>query len=248
VQALRLIDAWPVPTRAAAVVRPDGSIDTAGDQEDFRIAPVAKPITAWACLIAIEEGIVSLDLPIGQPGCTLTHLLSHAGGYGFDGPDPIAKPERNRIYSNTGIEMAAAAVADAAGMAFGDYLAEAVLRPLAMTSTTLHGSPAHGMRSTAADLIRFVTEVRTPTLISAGTEAQATVATGVNLEPATHGSSAWRRAPGGSDSRCAGQTTTLDRHNELAENVWTFRWGRYLHMGGSCRGGGVRCPDRSPIR
>jgi CubicO group peptidase (beta-lactamase class C family) len=175
VRALRLIDTWPVANSAAAVVRTDGSIDTAGDQQQiFRIASVAKTITAWACLIAIEEGIVTLDLPLGQPGCTLRHLLCHAGGYGFDGAEPIARPERNRIYSNTGIEIAAAAVAEAAGIAFGDYLDEAVLRPLGMTSTTLQGSAAHGMRSTAADLVRFLAEVRVPTLISADTKALAT--------------------------------------------------------------------------
>jgi CubicO group peptidase (beta-lactamase class C family) len=175
VQALGLIDTWPVTARAAAVVRPDGSVETTGDQQRiFHIASVAKTITTWACLIAIEEGIVSLDLEVGQPGCTMTHLLSHAGGYGFDGSQPIAKPERNRIYSNTGIEMAAATVAGAAGMSFGDYLDEAVLRPLDMASTTLKGSPAHGMRSTSADLARFVAEVRDPTLISAPTAADAT--------------------------------------------------------------------------
>jgi CubicO group peptidase (beta-lactamase class C family) len=125
-------------------------------------------------LIAVEEGIVSLDQAVGQPGCTFRHLLCHAGGYGFDGSDPIAKPERNRIYSNTGIEMAAATVADASGMAFVDYLDEAVLRPLEMTSTTLQGSPAHGMRSSADDLVRFVAEVRAPTLISSATATHAT--------------------------------------------------------------------------
>jgi CubicO group peptidase (beta-lactamase class C family) len=176
VRALGLVDTWPVTTGVAVVIRPDGSVDTHGDQQHlFRIASVAKTITAWACLVAVEEGIVTLDLPVGQPGCTLEHLLSHAGGYGFDGPDPIARPERNRIYSNTGVEMAAAAVAAAAGMDFGTYLDEAVLRPLGMTSTTLHGSPAHGIRSTAADLTRFVAEVRTPSLISADTAAMATI-------------------------------------------------------------------------
>ena len=49
----------------------------------------------------------SLDDPVGQPGCTLRHLLAHAGGYPFEGSDPIARPERRRIYSNTGIEMVA---------------------------------------------------------------------------------------------------------------------------------------------
>ena len=118
----------------------------------FRIASVAKTLTTWACLVATEEGIVSLDQPIGQPGCTLRHLLCHAGGYGFDGADPIAKPERNRIYSNTGIEMAADTVAEAAGITFAEYLDEAVLQPLGMSATTLHGSPAHRMSSTVDDL------------------------------------------------------------------------------------------------
>jgi CubicO group peptidase (beta-lactamase class C family) len=175
VQALRLIDTWPVENAAAAVIRRDGSIDTSGNQDrTFRIASVAKMITTWACLIAVEEGIVALDQPIGQPGCTLRHLLSHAGGYGFDGTEPIARPERNRIYSNTGIEMAAAAVADAAGMAFDAYLGEAVLQPLGMSSTTLNGSPAHRMWGTASDLTRFAVETRTPTLISSATAAGAT--------------------------------------------------------------------------
>ncbi len=71
-QALRLIDSWPVDNVAATVVRPDGSVESAGDQQrPFRIASVAKTITTWACLVAVEEGIVTLDQPVGQPGCTL---------------------------------------------------------------------------------------------------------------------------------------------------------------------------------
>jgi CubicO group peptidase (beta-lactamase class C family) len=175
VQALQQIDAWPVGTAAAAVVRPNGSISTKGNQDHpFRIASVAKTIATWACLVAIEEGIVALDQPIGQAGCTLRHLLSHAGGYGFDGTEPIARPERTRIYSNTGIEMAADAVAGAAGISVAEYLDEGVLRPLGMSSTSLRGSPAHGMWSTSADVTRFVLEVRTPTLISAGAANEAT--------------------------------------------------------------------------
>ncbi len=173
-QALRLTEAWPVDNVATAVVCPDGLIATNGDQNRrYRIASVTKPLTTWACLVATEEGIVSLDQPIGQPGCTLRHLLCHAGGYGFDGTEPIAKPERNRIYSNTGIELAAATVANAAGLPFAEYLHEAVLQPLGMSATTLHGSPAHRMSSTADDLTRFVREVLTPQLISVSTAAEA---------------------------------------------------------------------------
>jgi CubicO group peptidase (beta-lactamase class C family) len=174
VQALRLTDSWPVDNIAAAVVLPDGSVEHTGDQQkSFRIASIAKTITAWACLVAIEEGIVALERPIGQPGCTLRHLLCHAGGYGFDGSEPIARPERTRIYSNTGIEMAANAVAGAAGIGFADYLDEAVLSPLAMSATTLHGSPAHRMSSTVGDLTRFINELRNPRLIAEATARSA---------------------------------------------------------------------------
>lgn len=174
-QALQLINTWPVDNVAAAVISQNGTVHTNGDQgHQYRIASVAKTVTTWACLVAVEEGIVALDQPVGQPGCTLRHLLSHAGGYPFDGAEPIAKPERTRIYSNTGIEMAAQLVADAADMTFEVYLGEAVLQPLGMTSTALHGSPAHRMWSTATDLVTFVAEVRSPTLISAGSATEAT--------------------------------------------------------------------------
>ena len=174
-QALQLLDTWPADNVAGVVITARGEVETNGDQHrQYRIASLAKTITTWACLVAVEEGIVTLDDPVGQPGCTLRHLLSHAGGYPFDGAQPIAKPERTRIYSNTGIEIAAQRIADAAGMTFDAYLGEAVLQPLTMTSTALHGSPAHRMWSTAADLIKFVTEIRSPTLISPATAAAAT--------------------------------------------------------------------------
>lgn len=178
-QALRLTESWPVDNVTAAVILADGSIDSIGDERRrFRVASIAKTITTWACLIAVEEGIVTLEQPIGQPGCTLRHLLSHAGGYGFDGVEPIAKPERTRIYSNTGIEMAATTVADAAAMSFAEYLAEAVLHPLGMAATELRGSPAHGMWSCASDLTRFILEIRQPQLIS---DATATSASAVHF-------------------------------------------------------------------
>ncbi|HSB86916.1 MAG TPA: serine hydrolase domain-containing protein [Ilumatobacteraceae bacterium] len=173
-EALRLTETWPVDNVAAAVVGGDGSVATVGDQHlRFRIASLAKTVTTWACLVAVEEGIVSLDQPVGQAGCTLRHLLSHSGGYAFDGATPIARPERTRIYSNTGIEMAAHLVEEAAGMTFAAYHQEAVVHPLGLTQTELKGSPAHRMWSTVADLTRFVAEVRAPTLIASATAAEA---------------------------------------------------------------------------
>ncbi len=172
-RALRLTAEWPVTTVAAATVFPGGEVRTSGPvQHRFRIASIAKMLVGYAVLIAAEEGTLGLDDPAGQPGCTVRHLLAHAGGYAFDGPDPIAKPGLRRIYSNTGIEVAADALAQAAGMPFADYLREAVLEPLGMDATLLRGSPAHAVQSTLADLLAFVGEVRTPRLIAAESARQ----------------------------------------------------------------------------
>ncbi len=173
--ALRLTAGWPVGSVAAAVVdhrSAPAEVWNVGEVDRlFRLASITKVITSWAILVAFEEGIVDLDQPAGQPGCTLRHLLSHAGGYPFDGADPIARAGARRIYSNTGIEIAAAAVSAAADIAFADYAREAVIEPLGMGTTELRGSPAHGAWSTVADLVTFVHEITTPTLIDARTAA-----------------------------------------------------------------------------
>ena len=184
-QALDLVHRWPVDhVSVAAIVAPRSGDATGADttrvvatigesNRSYRLASVAKTITTWAVLVAVEEGLLALDSPLGQPGCTLRHLLSHAGGYPFDGDEPIAAPGRRRIYSNTGIELAAAAVAAGADMPFADYIREAVTEPLGMSATELRGSPAHGIWSTSADMVRFLLETITPSLISAATAAEA---------------------------------------------------------------------------
>lgn len=173
---LAAVHAWPVDHVAAAIVRPDVPPDTIGDRRlVFRLASLSKPITAWAVLIAHEEGTVDIDAPLriaGAPdGATLRHLLAHAGGYTFDGPPGVNGIERRRMYSNTGIEAAAEELALAAGMPFADYLRESVLQPLGMTSTSLHGSPAYGIRSDLDDMIRFVGEMLRPRLLAPSTHA-----------------------------------------------------------------------------
>jgi CubicO group peptidase (beta-lactamase class C family) len=172
--ALDLLTDWPVPHAAGAVLVDGEVVASAGDADhEFRLASLAKPISAWATLVAVEQGLISLDTPVGQPGCTLRHLLSHAGGYPFEGTEPIAAPERTRIYSNTGIEMATSEVAARAEMPFADYLRLGVLEPTAMDRTELRGSPAHGVWSTIADTSRFLAEVARPKLISDATAQEA---------------------------------------------------------------------------
>ena len=120
-------------------------------------------------MIAVEDGTTSLDAPVGQDRCTVRHLLCHAGGYSFDGVNPITSPERKRIYSNTGIELLADHVAERAGMAFADFLNEAVCVPLGLTATALEGSAAKDVISNVDDCAKFAAELRRPTLLAKGT-------------------------------------------------------------------------------
>jgi CubicO group peptidase (beta-lactamase class C family) len=170
VRALQLVSNWDVDHAAAAVVAIDGSVvGTIGDVDHpFRLASVTKVLSAWAAMVAVEERTIGLDDAVGQPGCTLRHLLAHAGGYPTHGTAPISAPGRRRVYSNSGFELATAAIEARAGMPFAAYLTDAVLTPLGMTGSRLVGSPASGMVGTAADLIHLLAELQRPTLLSAG--------------------------------------------------------------------------------
>jgi CubicO group peptidase (beta-lactamase class C family) len=169
---LEAIDSWPVPNVAAVVVGPGGVLESRGELDrQFRTASVAKLPTCYAIMIAVEEGVVGLDDEAGPAGSTLRHLLAHTSGYGFDTTTVLARPASRRIYSNRGIEEAAAYLAAAAGMRFEDYQRESVLDPLGLAATRLVGSPAHAMVSTAGDLAVFAAELLGPRLLTAQTLA-----------------------------------------------------------------------------
>ena len=92
-RALQLVAAWDVANAAAAVVADGRAVGTIGDLDRvFRLASLTKVATGWAAMVAVEEGTIGLDDPVGQPGCTLRHLLAHAGGYPTNGAEPITKP------------------------------------------------------------------------------------------------------------------------------------------------------------
>lgn len=171
--ALSLTRRWSVANVAAAAVLPDDSTVFVGPQHHvFRLASISKMLVGWAALVAVEEGVLDLDEVlttidgVDMAGCTPRHLLAHAAGLAFDTPERLAAPGARRIYSNTGIELFASHLARVTAMPFGDYLREGVLDPLGMSSTTLQGSPARDVFGTVADLVRFVHETRTPTLVS----------------------------------------------------------------------------------
>ena len=166
-RVLAQVDTWGVPDVAAAVLTKDGTVSTHGDTDRrFRVASVGKVVAGYALMTGVEEGAVELDEPAGPPGATFRHLLAHTAGYGFDSDaSVVAAPGTRRIYSNRGIEEAAAHLERATGMPFADYLAEAVLTPLGMGATDLPGSPSYSLHSTVTDLVRFVAELQRPTLL-----------------------------------------------------------------------------------
>lgn len=176
-QALRVIDDWPVPTAAVAAVGPSGVVAGHGEvTRPFALASVTKLLAARAAQIAIEEGVVELDTPAGPPGSTIRHLLAHASGVPMNSADPIARPGQRRIYSNYGFELLARAVEKAAEIEFGRYLSEAVFEPLGMTSSRLLGgaeAAGYGAVSTVADLALFAGELLRPTLVSGDMHADA---------------------------------------------------------------------------
>jgi len=172
--ALFTTGAWGVSALSASVVAPTGTLATVGDDERaFDLASVTKLLAAYACLVAVEEGTLTLDEPAGPPGSTVRHLLAHAAGFGFD-TGSVMLPGRRRVYSNTGFEALAAHLTAAAGMPADRYVSAAVLEPLGMTATRLrNGSLAHSARSTGRDMARFARELLVPTLIAPSTLAEA---------------------------------------------------------------------------
>ena len=174
--SLRAVQQWPADAVAAAVIDASGVVLGSYGPQDrpFRLASVTKPLSGYAILLAVQEGVVELDQPAGPPGATVRHLLAHASGLAYDTPDVLAAPGTKRIYSNTGFEALADAVAGLSGIPFSEYLTEAVLRPLGMTSSQLLGSAAAGGTSTCADLTRFATELQAPKLLAPEILADAT--------------------------------------------------------------------------
>ncbi|MFE7134166.1 serine hydrolase domain-containing protein [Streptomyces sp. NPDC057638] len=175
-QSLAIIENWPVPTAAAAVVRADGTL--AGShgpvEHRFPLASVTKPLAAYAVLVAYEEGAVELDEPAGPGGSTVRHLLAHTSGLAYDEHRQTYQPGTRRTYSNAGFEVLADHVARATEIPFDRYLHQAVLEPLGMAATELRGSAAKDGISTVADLTRFAAELQAPRLLHPATVAEAT--------------------------------------------------------------------------
>jgi CubicO group peptidase (beta-lactamase class C family) len=160
---LTAIDDWPVTTGAAAVIGARGILAARGPGgERFPLASLTKPLAVLAALVAVEEDAVALDdpvLPDVVPEATLRHVMSHASGLSPDRRNRAAAPGTRRIYSNVGIEVMAECVEGASGIAFADYVHQAVFEPLGMTGSILAGSPARDGVSTVDDFSALLTNL-----------------------------------------------------------------------------------------
>jgi len=161
VDALRQVDGWPCQNVAVAVA---GAVEaTHGDVERrYPWASVSKLATTVAMLVAAEEGIVDLDEPAGPPGSSLRHLLAHASGLPFEHGAPIARPGTRRIYSNYGIEVAAALIEERAEMPFTEYFASVWQG----TDAVLEGSAGSGVEGGLGDLVALAHELQHPERIA----------------------------------------------------------------------------------
>ena len=159
---------WPVDNVAGALVgKRDASFGDTG--RVFELASVTKLLSAYAVLLAVEEGAFSLDDDARPEGATIRHLLAHAGGVGFDSREPQKAPGERRIYSSAGYEILAEIVEESTGIPFADYAREGVFEPLGMESTEIYGSAGHGGRSTVSDLSAFAAELLSPQLLDPST-------------------------------------------------------------------------------
>jgi CubicO group peptidase (beta-lactamase class C family) len=171
--AFDLAARWPVDNVALAVVATTGIVDSYGDLDrPFALASVTKMLTAYAVMVAVEEGSVHLDDPAGP--ATVRHLLAHASGLAPEQRRSLAAPGTRRIYSNAGFEVLGEHLGAATGMNPATYITEAVFEALDMGRSTLVGSPAKDGVGSAADLARFACELMEPRLLSAATVGAAT--------------------------------------------------------------------------
>ena len=173
-EALRQIDAWPAEHAAAGIASPAALLAERGDVgHRLGWGSVTKLLTAYATLVAAEEGALDLDEPAGPQGSSVRHLLAHASGLAWDSPQPLGRPGERRVYSNTGYVALAEHLAARTEMPFPDYLRAAVLDPLGLAAT-LEGDAAGGIVGTLGDMLAFGREALAPTLIAPETLAEAT--------------------------------------------------------------------------
>lgn len=161
----KYLGSWPVNNVSAALVGSHN--ETLGDADRvYELASVTKLLTAYAVLLAVEEGAFALDDAVGPENSTARHLLAHASGVGFASRQPEKPAGERRIYSSAGYEILAEHVEETTGISFPEYLRAGVFEPLGMTTARLVGSAGHGAEASLRDMCLFAQELLNPQLLA----------------------------------------------------------------------------------
>ncbi len=161
-----------LPSLAVGVLDAGGLVwaGDAGEPVDpdtqFRIGSITKTVTAVLVLQCRDEGLLSLDDPLGRflPGAgyaevTLRQLLAHVGGLqsepvgpwwerspggsveellaAHDGSGAVAEPGAFHHYSNLGYGLLGEVVAQVRGTSWRSLVVDRVVEPLGMTRTSV---------------------------------------------------------------------------------------------------------------
>ena len=244
---LSSISDWPVDTAAAGITASGQVADTVGDTTHvFELASVTKLLSAYTVFVAVEEGIVEVDTPLGPSGSTVRHLLAHASGMAANEPVAEKPVGEHRIYSSAAFQLVAEYIAAESGFTFTDYAREAVFEPLGMGNTELYGNAGYGARSTVADLLVFAAEVISPRLISEQVLTEATTVQFPELVGIVPGYGRYNPCPWGLGFEIKGEKNPhWTGENQPADTVGHFgQAGTYLWVHRPTRRAMVALTDR----
>lgn len=171
-EILASTDEWPADSVAVSAITPLG-VNTRGDTSaPYPLASVSKLVTAYAVLLANQEGAFGLDdevpaglLPSFDANPSYRELLSHASGIGFREREPEKPPRERRIYSSAGYEVLAEALEKTTEIPFSEYVREAISEPLAI-EIRVEGSAGHGFSASVDAMTALAQEFLTPRLLS----------------------------------------------------------------------------------
>jgi len=180
--ALQQVDSWPVGAVSAVAITPEGTVTHGDMQRVFSLASISKLITAFAVLLAHQEGAFELDervppslVPQFDTPPTYRELLAHASGIGFRDRVPERPARERRMYSSAGYAVLADALAETTDIPFAEYVREALLNPLGI-EVAIEGSAGHGFSASAEALTELAKEFLAPRLLAEPLLAEALTA------------------------------------------------------------------------
>ncbi len=176
---LTQIQDWPVDHAAAVVLDGDRQVTSGDVDRTFALASVSKLVTAYATLMAIEEGAFELDdavpadlVPEFDTPPTVRELLAHASGIAFQKREPQRAARERRIYSSAGYEVLADLIEREADMGFAEYIDMGICQPLGI-QIVVEGSAGHGFSASTAAMATLAGEFLRPQLLAPQTVAEA---------------------------------------------------------------------------